>query len=43
MCSQLLEWIAQVMPWLEDRTGETTLQDAQVSHVISHDSHVISL
>ena len=43
MCSQLLEWIAQVMPWLEDRTGETTLQDAQVSRVRSHDSHVISL
>ena len=28
--SQLLEWIAQVMPWLLDRTPETTLQDAQV-------------
>lgn len=28
---QLLAWIESVMPWVEDRTPETTLQDAQVS------------
>ena len=26
---QLLEWIAQTMPWLNDRVPENTLQDAQ--------------
>ena len=28
---QLLAWIDSVMPWLEDRSPETTLQDAQVT------------
>lgn len=27
--SQLLEWIAQTMPWVEDRTPEATLPDTQ--------------
>ena len=26
---QLLEWIAQTMPWLNDRVAENTLQEAQ--------------
>ena len=30
MASNLLEWIRKTMPWLEDRTPETTLQKAQV-------------
>lgn len=29
MASDLLEWIAQTMPWLNDRVPENTLQDAQ--------------
>ncbi|XP_003386482.1 PREDICTED: alpha-actinin-1-like [Amphimedon queenslandica] len=29
MASDLLAWIDSVMPWLEDRSPETTLQDAQ--------------
>lgn len=29
MASDLLNWIAQTIPWLEDRTPETTLQEAQ--------------
>lgn len=29
MATSLLEWIAQTMPWLEDRTPENTLPDTQ--------------
>ena len=27
--TQLLEWIAQTMPWVEDHTPENTLQETQ--------------
>ena len=29
MHTQLLEWIAQTMPWLEDHDPETTVHDVQ--------------
>jgi len=29
MATNLLEWIQQTLPWLQDRSSETTLQDTQ--------------